>query len=456
MLLTLALAAASVADWVPARWNSTDPVSLELLTSTPINCLLLDERLWSAGFAQQAPERGIVTLGVIRPGADPVASARQALALKLTGVVLEGDFESATARRVADLLSEFKAITIELPPRSGVELRGPKPVVGTCHGIWPGIRVGEKGAVKAQPTGGPWIETNAGFLRFVRAATDSPVWIEYAPPPGTVVPVGRYLQAICDATSNGGRWIVSLDPGFERRLLERDASALSVWKRMTDHLQYFEDHREWRAFHPHGQLALVQDADSGALLSGSLLDMVLVKHTPVRPVPRWKLSDAAMAGARMAVNTDPEGLSEAEKEVLRNVARSGGTLLSGPPGWKFPPVGKDQVTLGKEELDRLDEIWKEVRSLVGRTNLGARLFNVSGMLSNLTASPNERTVALQLVNYTAYPVEAVTAHVLGSWKRARLLSPDAPPKELAVYAIEEGTGVDIPEVRVCATLILDK
>ena len=456
MLLALALAAASVADWVPARWNSNDPVSLELLVSTPVNCLLLDERLWSAGFAQQAAEQGIVTLGIIRPGADPVASARQALAMKLTGAVLEGDFEPGAARRIAQLLSESEGITIELPPRGGVQIRGSKRVVGTCQGIWPGIRVQEKGAVKAQPTGGPWIETNAGFLRFVRAATDAPVWIEYAPPPGTVVPAGRYLQAIGDAASNGGRWIVALDTGLERRLLERDASALSVWKRITGHLSYFEEHKEWRAFHPHGQFALVQDADSGALLSGSLLDMVLVKHTPVRPVPRWKLSDAAMAGARMAVNADPEGLGEAEKEALRNVARSGGTLLSGPPGWKFPPVRKDQVTLGKEELDRLDEIWREVRSLVGRTNLGVRLFNVSGMLSNLTASPDGSTVALQLVNYTAYPVESVTAHVLGSWKRARLLSPDAPPEELAVYAIDEGTGVDIPEVRVCATLILDK
>ena len=63
-LLGLALVLASVADWTPARWNSADPKSLELVRQTPINCLLIDERNWSAEFNRAAAEAGIATLAV--------------------------------------------------------------------------------------------------------------------------------------------------------------------------------------------------------------------------------------------------------------------------------------------------------------------------------------------------------------------------------------------------------
>jgi len=53
-------------------------------------------------------------------------------------------------------------------------------------------------------------------------------------------------------------------------------------------------------------------------------------------------------------------------------------------------------------------------SEVGHTNLGARLFNVSSMLSNLVCTPDGKHVALHLVNYTDFPVESITAHVLGT------------------------------------------
>ena len=63
-----------------------------------------------------------------------------------------------------------------------------------------------------------------------------------------------------------------------------------------------------------------------------------------------------------------------------------------------------------EDVKILDEIWKEVNSMTGRSNLGARLFNVSSMLSNLVQSSDKRQTVLQLVNYSGYPVENVTVH----------------------------------------------
>ncbi|MCL6505613.1 MAG: hypothetical protein K6T59_01170 [Bryobacteraceae bacterium] len=453
-MILLFLLAVSVADWVPARWHSSEPRTLELVGETPVNCLLLERVHWSPDFAAQAAGRRIATLGVIRPGDEAAAQAREAVARKLTGIVLEGYFDEALLTRVRDSLAGTPAVIIELLPRWALRLQDGAPVIATYQGLWPGIQIQKDGAAKAAPTGGPWIDTNSGFLRFLRAATGAPIWIGYDPPSGTVITEERYLQAIADAAMNGARWIVSLDPQFEQRLLDREERALKTWRRMGTYLRYFEQHREWTAGRPQGRLAMIQDADSGALLSGSILDMVAVKHTPVRPVPRWKLAPGTLEGARMAVNVDPESLTPEQKELLRAFARSGGTLLTGPPGWRFPPTAKGQITLAKEDLERLDEIWRGVNSLVGRTNLGVRLFNVASMLSNLLEAPGGALV-LHLVNYSGYPVENVTAHFLGSYRKARLYSPETPPRDLETYPVEDGTGVDIPQVMVYATVIVE-
>src|SRR5664279_5993855 len=99
-------------------------------------------------------------------------------------------------------------------------------------------------------------------------------------------------------------------------------------------------------------------------------------------------------------------------------------LLTGPPGWKDQSPQGDQITLDKAELERLNDIWRDVNSMVGRRNLGVRLFNVSSMLSNLLISGDGKTAVLHLVNYSDYPVESVTVHFIGDYKHAVLTSPE--------------------------------
>jgi hypothetical protein len=454
------LALAGPADWVPARWNWTDPATLDLLQGTPVNCLLLK---WNAGkaaelstFAGRAAERRIATLAVIEPAGDPADAARQATRSKMTGIVLEGDFPEGAAGKVRDALADSKAVVIEMTSRSRMKLGGSAPILATNQGVWSGIQVMDDGHAKAGPSGSAWIDTNAGFVRAVRAWGDTPLWLGNLPPPKTVVTGERYLQAIGDAAMVGARWILAFDDDFARRLKDKDPSTMKQWQRMAKHLQYYEDHKEWRTFKPGGKFALVQGENDGALLSGGILDMIAVKHTPVRPVPRQKLNIAAFKDVAMAVNVDGESLTPEEKEVLRSFTRSGGTLLTGAPGWKAKTApNTDQITLEKQEMERLDTIWKEVNSMIGRRNLGARLFNVSTVLSDLLASPDGKQEVIQLVNFADYPVESIAVHVLGNFTRARLYTPEDGERTLEVYKNEEGTGVDIDKISVCATLRLD-
>jgi len=456
ILLAAAPLAAAIppAAWVPARWNGTNPKSLDLLSGTPINCLLLAD--YTPEFVSRAADRGIVTLAVLKPGPDPAEPSRQAVHAGMQGVVLEGEFPQGTAARVRDLLAGTRAIVVELTSRARMPLGGSEPVIGTYQGVWPGIQVLDNGAAKAAPSGSPWIDTNTGFIRSVRAWGPAVLWLGYQPPAHTVVTGERYLEAINDAALAGARWILALDPDFSARLARGDTAAVKDWRAMAQVLEFYESHAEWRGLQPYSKLAVVQDRND-ALLSGGILDMIGAKHTPVRAVPGQRLTADSLAGASMAVDVDADALTPAQREILRGFARAGHTVLTAPPGWKGQSaLGSDQITLDKAELDRLNDIWHDVQSMTGRTNLGVRLFNVSSMLSNVLTTDNGKQVVVELVNYSAYPIENVTVQLLGTFKHAQLLTPGAAPKDLEVYTTDEGgTGVDIEKVSACAALRLD-
>jgi hypothetical protein len=328
-------------------------------------------------------------------------------------------------------------------------------MIGTYQGVWPGIQITDNGKVKAGPSGSAWIDTNSGFLRAVRAFDHPAVWLGNTPPTDQVVRGERYLQAIADSAMVGARWIIALDPHFAADLHSRDAGAMKTWQRMVEILRYYESHPEWRNLPPGGKLAVVQDAEHGSLLSGGILDMIGVKHTPVRAIPPQKLSPDALKGASMAVNVEPGALTPEQLEILRSFTRSGGTLLTAPPGAdEAVPTDKNRITLDEDQLKHIDDLWHDVQNMIGRKNLGVRLFNVASMLSNLESGPNG-SIYVQLVNYSEYGVENVTVHALGKFKKAHLYMPGGVEKDLEVYDQEDGSGVDLDNVDVVATVRFD-
>ncbi|HTP34989.1 MAG TPA: hypothetical protein VMJ75_22590 [Candidatus Acidoferrales bacterium] len=415
---------AKPAAWVPARWPWADARSLDLLDGSPVNCLLLKSP--PAEFVAAAKARGVVVLAI---GGDP------------DDLVLTG---------------EPGLPTIHLTTRRKMALGSGDPIIGTTQGVWPGIAPEEAGAHKAGPTSSVWIDTNTGFLRAVRAWGPATVWIANMPPEKTVITTARYLQAIADAAIIGARWVIALDSDLAARLDRREEAAMGTWKRMGALLDYFEHHPEWRTMREAGQLAIVQDPAKGGLLSGGILDMIATKHTPVRPVPSERLTPEALAGATMAVNIAGDSLNPEQKEVLRGFARGGGTLLNGPPGWKDPAPAGGAITLEKPELERLGDMWRDVNGMIGRRNLGVRLFNVASMLSNYVSAPGGKSAIVQLVNYSDYPVDNVTLHYLAELPRATLITPEGAEKKLEVYKTEDGWGVDIDRVSTCAAIRLEQ
>ena len=455
MLFALFLLAA-LHDWAPARWNSGDPKSLELLAGTPINCVLLESATWNADFVKQAEGRGIATLAVLHPGEGLLEQARRAVQLKMTGVVLEGDYEPDAANRLRSQLSGTGIAIIELPIRRRIHLDSRGPILGTSQGLWPGIEIEHGGKVMTGPTSNPWIDTNTGFLRFLRAATDATLWIGVRPPPKRAVSVQRYAVVMADAAISGARWIVALDDDLDRRLLASDPQAVAAWKQIVSYLSYFENKTEWRAYRPYSKLALVQDADTGGMLSASLLDMLTVQHTAVRPILTRRLSPESLHGARVVLNVDAQSISAQQTQALQDFVSSGGVLVNPPAGWRFPATLERQFTPDRRQTNQIQPIWELAYNSTARKNFGARTFNTSSVLYNLLAAPDAKSLLLHLLNYADFAAETVTVQVLGEWKRARLYSPAAPTQELAVYPIKDGTGIDIDRIPVFATLRLDQ
>jgi hypothetical protein len=428
-----ALVLAMYPDWVPARWPSADIKSLDLLSNSPINCLWLERPQWSAEFAAEAAKRGIATMGVIRREGDPIEAARALAKTGFSGGVIEGNFDDYSMSIVTGTLAKAKMMYLESGPRSRVRFDTDAPIISTSQGMWPGIHVETGGSASAGPTANPWIDTNTGFLRFARAATDA---------------------TIGDAAINGGRGVVALDDDLWKRLLAREANALKDWAQIGAALRHFEEHREWRAAIPGGQVAVLEDY-SQARFSGGLFDMLAAKHIPVFAMPYGKLSASAMQPARVAVNAEPGSLPAQDAPVLQSFAKAGNTVVEGPPPSGKAAPGEDEFVWDPSDT-RVDTVWQRVSTAVGRQNMGARLFNVASMLSNVVQLRGQRQLVLHLVNYSDYPTSGITARVPGNYRHARLYRPGEAPVDLETEKVEDGTGFAIDQrVVTIATVVLE-
>src|SRR5580692_37783 len=283
MLLLAAVAIVAMPDWVPARWFSKDPATLKLVEKTPVNCLLMEKTDWSPEFTRAAADRGIATLGIVTGNANAADIAAEAKKAGLTGLAVEG---SLSAGRV-------DMPVVELVNRGEMKFDSDAKILATKQGMWPGIRAEQDGLIAA-PTGAPWIDTNTGFLRYARVSTPAAIWIANRVPAKTHPLVTAYLAAIGDAGMTGARWVLDFDDQFAQGLARGDAAALKNWVLIVQHVKFYEEHKEWRGYAMRSTLALVEAPESGALISGGVLDMMATKHTPVTPIPARTLDGKSL------------------------------------------------------------------------------------------------------------------------------------------------------------------
>jgi hypothetical protein len=452
-MIALFLLAVAAADLVPMRWPAAEPKSLEALDGTPVNCILLESDAWAPGLIAEAKRKTISVLAVVHPSASAVDEMRRAAVMPFDGFVLEGDFPPAERERMRSLARD---LIVELPSRQGMHLDSKDPVIGTSQGVWAGIEIEHGGKVMSAPTSSPWIFTNAGFLRFVRASTKSAIWMGVKPPPGNIYRPDRYVQAIADAEICGARWIIALEEGLQARLMRNEPNAVRDWKFIVRHLTYFQEHREAHEWRDWSEFGVLQDAVTGGLLSFGLLDMLASQRTAVRPIPVPRLGAEELRGARVVLNVDPADLKPEQAQVLEQFRKSGGDVLAPPEGWHYPAVAQGEFVMGRREVDAMQPLWEITYKATLRKNFGSRTFNTAGVLSNTVASPDGNTAIVFLINYTDFPVESITVHALGTWKKVRVFVPAGKVRDLEIYPVSGGTGVDLDSLATVAAVRFER
>ena len=274
----------------------TDPKALELVAGTPVSCLVVTWAEGSEGDESQqralapliaaARGRGLSVVGWVGTGADLKRAAGAAQASGLDGVATESS-EPVPGGAV-----------LRFRERSLAD-RSPSDFLGVASPVWPGASASlPTGADAASgPTGPPWLDSNAWYVRLVRTLVDPKVlWLAFDPPDlGQPVAAPAYLQAIADTEVCGARWVVSLDPHLRRDLLERRASALDTWAGIGRSLAFFGKHRAWASHVPVGQLGVVS-AYGGAdeFLSFEALNLLARQSCLYRILEKSRALDDAL------------------------------------------------------------------------------------------------------------------------------------------------------------------
>jgi hypothetical protein len=382
-VLTLAVLAAQC---VTARWFSADPKSLDLLIGTPVNCLIVDRTHWTPDLVNEGHRRGFKMLaetGAVSAGADAlVASGPSAASDSLPTILLE------PRERVS----------------SGTGL------VAVAQGVWPGLRTGDD--VVATPSAAPWVDTNLGYLRYLRSQVQETIWMANRPPPGQVFPVRRYEQVMGDTALAGALWVIDIDDTMGKRLLAGDPGARKDWTELMRLAAFLHALPDLRRLDPYSTLGVSVRPGTGALVSGGVLDMIGAQHIPFQVVKSGKGME--------------QFFDFADDAIVR-----------------FPKSSLGRTLVRPEDVGTLEPVYRRVEAIVGRTNFGVRVFNGAGILSAPYSLPGGKGVAILLINYTSYPAENITLHVQGVWKKATLESPGQVPKALSLYSVKTATAIEI-------------
>jgi hypothetical protein len=471
--------------WVPARWEGGplelarrardkafvedtsrreaaagwyNPATLDLLRGTPINCLLVT---FSAGagteverrqqklvkeYAGRAQERGIALLGIVYPGGDPSLIAAAAKDARLDGLVLDGDFPAGFAGKLETSLRAMSSAALVIPiARDWASVRTARAPLLAVEGVKPGARDLSDMGIRAGASAEPWIESNIWLVRSFRlSATWRPVWINQQPVSGIE---GDYARSVADAAMAGGRWIVALDDDLRARLFHEDARGLAKWRRMAAYLQFAEDHAEWRRFVPYGNLAFILDTGrQNTDLSDEYLNLVARRQVPYRIIQRSQLSPASLAGFQAALAMDLAPATEAERKILCDFAEKGGLIVAGPSWGNAPKdesytevrLGKGRVAIYKDDPPNPESVAKDLPDLLEPEVIGFSVFNVPSAITYVSTSDSGKRVLIQLLDYADRPSDRVTIRFNGSFKTARLYTPEDGPVDLAVQPVANG------------------
>jgi hypothetical protein len=453
-------------DWVPMRWPGADakhwhrPEALQLLDSTPINCIIVS---WPAESEQQssltplisaARKKGIAVVGHVQ-SEPPRAAAKAGLSALLAGDEIEADVPVIRAKPASEAQAGtlgIAAISEAAWPRIPVQWRGR---TGDAQ---------ERAAAAAQagPTGAPWVDANGWRCLLARAkAPEASLWTMASPPQeNTNLRADAYALAVAESAAYGARWVIDLDPGVTGGLARNEASAMEAWREIQKAVRFFDRHRDWSRQPAIARLAVVSNfAGPNRNLAQEVLNLAQRRPLPYRVIDRNRLDALPSTGALLWVDKQPpEG---DHRKMSLDFVRGGGLLIGGPalapltaalPGsavlegrYRLFDAGKGRFAIASKPWADPYVLAMDVHLLMSRREDVLRAWNAGSANVHYTSAP-EGGALLQIVNYTARPVgHPMSFYVAGPYRTAKWVTiAEDIPSDLDVTRRRGGAEVYVP------------
>jgi hypothetical protein len=240
--------------------------------------------------------------------------------------------------------------------------------------------------------------------------------------------------------------------------------AVASWRAIGKYNQFFEEHAElYTGARSRAPLAIVLDDRTEGV---PLLDGLGARRVLFNVLYERDVTVKALSGYRAVAMLTARVLRQSAITAIEQFARSGGTLVTVADCGVSDETGQNRAVppfaaagSGKSiHLERLPAIDELARVLQQASGAGvASLQAPPGILYNVTESADSRRVLVHLLNFTLEPVAGLELRVEGTYRSARLLSPDGPgsfavpPQFTATHA-----GVSIPGLRIYSVVVLDR
>ena len=455
------------------QWS--EPRALELLAGTPVSCLVVTWAEGRAGDGEAEDEEHQRAIA-------PLIAAARWRGLSVVGWAGErADLRRAAEAAFAAGLDALATTSTESVPGIGVLRfrehgsgdRSPTGFLGVSGAVWPGMKVDPEGDVDASsgPTGPPWIDSNAWYVRLVRTLVrPETLWLSFDPPQAAEpLSPAAYVQAIADTEIYGARWVVSLDPHLRQGLSEGRASAVECWAEIARSLDFFEAHRGWTDYRPVGHLGVVSDfSGENEFLSFEVLNLLARQSSLYRILEKTRALADPLDGLHALLYVDE---APAESALLRGLyafAESGGTLIA-PPGWEargepaddawLPGFrvfryGTGRLAIAREELTDPQRLAEDAQLLMSHRHDPVRLFNPGTAVSHYATSEDGGSGVLHLLRFATRPFRMpITAWFRKPWSSGRTWRHDAfaaEPTERT--AVRSGVEFHLPSVSVYSVL----
>ena len=392
-----------------------DPVSLDILRNSPIDCLVLT---WAAGLAEDAlqqksavpliaaaRERNLDVVGWVEDAADPQAAIASARTAGLAAVAIQ-NFKGQ---------SDFPVIPSG--DRAKMQWDAPGPVLAATGNVWPGVSM-PGGGSSAGPTGAPWVDSNGWFLQMARARASRPLWLLFDPPAkGRIFAATDYETTVCDSEIAGGRWVISLDESVRAGLIAGNPAAREIFDRVGASIRFFDKHSDWRTFRSLGVLGVISDFTGDNFdLSGEILNLAARRNLQYRVIWKSQAMAQPFTGLKALMYADKEAPEAPLRKKVMAFVEQGGLLIAGPkwgtegapaePGFDTQfavrTYGRGRLAVAKDELTDAFQVAGDGQLLVSHANDLVKIYNAASVGCTLVlGSPDGKRELVQVLAFAS-------------------------------------------------------